>query len=176
VFGLWRWLRAPQTIPVFGIWWWLIVAAFTLARIPTHPFYVLALAPLAALLPAGGFDGPTRRAWLARALLLCRTAYFVALLTLAAATQAWLAHRGGAAGDYGVAYYHRKAQAQAIVQSATGANEATDELACAPPPAEVNWIVRWLDATRAQRSADVMVCDGWRPTAGELAYRWTLKR
>jgi len=57
VYGLWRWLRSPSSLPVVGLWWAGVIAAFTLARIPAQPWYPLMLAPLPAVLAAGAFDG-----------------------------------------------------------------------------------------------------------------------
>jgi len=50
-----------------------------------------------------------------------RVAYVVALLGLTVVTEAWLADRGGANGDYGVIYAIREAQARAVAAAATAA-------------------------------------------------------
>ena len=33
VYGVWRWLRAPLSLPVVGVWWWSIIVVFMLARL-----------------------------------------------------------------------------------------------------------------------------------------------
>jgi len=35
-YGLWRWIRAPLTLPVLGIWWWLIGVAFDVRATTTR--------------------------------------------------------------------------------------------------------------------------------------------
>ncbi|HEX8030045.1 MAG TPA: hypothetical protein VF491_16340, partial [Vicinamibacterales bacterium] len=79
VYGAWRWLRRPQSLPVIGMWWWLIVAAFAASRILTHPYYALILAPITAVLPAGAFDREKLPTWFDRALAVTRVTYVMAL-------------------------------------------------------------------------------------------------
>jgi len=188
VYGLWRWLRSMVSVPVFGIWWWCVIAAFALARIPCYPFYVLALAPITALLAAGAFDGPSRGAGVARTLVTWRLSYVAALLALTIVTEAWLTNRGGAAGDYGITYLHREAQARSIVSRlesqppsiAYALGEMPPEekpatLACGPVPVEVNWIVRWLDQKQTQVPQTFRICDAWLDQGNGLVYRWTVR-
>jgi hypothetical protein len=187
LYGLWRWCRSPLAVPVVGVWWWCVIGAFTLARIPCHPHYVLTLAPLPALLVAGAFDGPRSRAWITRVVDVWRLMYVVALLGLTIVTQAWLASRGGAAGDYGVIYAVREAQAKSIVSRidsrlpgrAYGWGEVRPEegltLGCGPVPVEVNWIARWLEPQYAEAPATRTLCDNWIEQRGRLVYRWTVR-
>jgi len=187
LYGLWGWLRSPSALPVLGIWWWSVIALFTLGRIPSHAYYVLVLTPLVAALTAGAFD-PVAPRLIARAFVVCRVLYSVALFALTTVTLAWVAERGGAAGDYGVAYATRKAQAETIVSlrsgraapdfSALGERRSTDasaSLTCAPPPIEVDWLVRWLDQSAAGRGAAATICDGWVDEGGAAAYRWWIR-
>ena len=81
VYGLWRWLRSPLSLPVLGLWWAGVIAVFTLARIPAQPWYPLMLAPLPAVLAAGAFDGTLSLvAWMRRVLFGWRVAYVAAML------------------------------------------------------------------------------------------------
>jgi hypothetical protein len=188
VYGLWRWLRAPSSLPVIGVWWACIIAAFALARIPTYPFYILILAPLPAVLAAGGFDGRLQRQWMANVLAGWRVAYVLALLGLTVTSQAWLERRGGAAGDYGVSYAMRRAQARTIVSrlnsrhrgdaSALGelrGGEANPRLPCGEIPTEVGWMVRWIDPSQPGIPQSFQLCDGWLRMNQGLVYRWALR-
>lgn len=175
VFGVWRWLRSPLSVPVFGVWWWCLIAVFTLARIPSHVSYVMTLAPLTAVLASGGFDAPSHRVWVARALAAWRVAYVAALLALTLVTLTWIADRGGAAGDYGVAYFHRRAQADAIVSGTVSAHGPLAALACGPVPTEVIWLTQWLNEQPAVMSPTVTLCDGWITDGDRLVYRWTVR-
>ena len=118
-YGLWRWARSPMSLPVLGLWWAGVIAVFSLARIPAHPWYPLIFAPLPAVLAAGAFDGASTRAWMKRVLFGWRVAYVVAMLGLTVVTGAWLTGRGGAAGDYGVAYRIKHEQARAVLERLT---------------------------------------------------------
>jgi hypothetical protein len=186
-FGVWRWLRSPWSVPVLGIWWWLMIATFAFARIPCHPSYVLMLAPITAVLPAGAFDPPIRRPWIARALTAWRIAYVAVLLVLTVVTGAWLAARGGAQGPYGVAYAIRKAQAESIVSrmrseparrvpeaGELGPADTPASVDCGTIPVEVNWLVRWLAPDRPDFPPSLSLCDTWLDRADGLAYRWRL--
>ena len=188
VYGLWRWLRSPWSVPILGVWWWLMVAVFAVARIPSHPSYVLALAPLMALLPAGAFDAPNLRRSVVLLLTVWRVAYVVALLALTVVTGVWLANRGGAMGPYGVAYYITKAQAESIVRRAgsqttlpsretgeLGPDDISDEVACRPIPSEVKWLVGWLDENRTAIPPALELCETWIDGSEGLAYRWRLR-
>jgi hypothetical protein len=188
VYGVWRWLRSPLSIPVLGLWWAGIIAVFALLRIPTYPFYALILAPLPALLAAGAFDDPLMRGWLVRLLAGWRLAYVIALLGLTIATGAWLAGRGGVAGDYGIAYAIREAQARSIVIQLNSRppehyydlgelrpSEKNKTLTCGPPPIEVEWIVRSLDPSHPGVPPRFLICDGWLEEDGSLVYRWRLR-
>jgi hypothetical protein len=176
ILGLWRWLRSPFSIPVFGIWWWAVIAAFALTRIPSHPSYVMALAPLTALLVAGGFDAPAGRAWISRLLTAWRVAYVAALLALTVATETWLAGRGGAAGDYGVAYFHRRAQAEMIVSRSPGVDHRPAGFTCEISPAEVTWLVEWMVPGRSAILPQSYICAAWIERDGDLIYQWVVKR
>jgi hypothetical protein len=187
LFGLWRWLRSPWSVPILGIWWWLMIAAFALARIPSHPSYVLTLAPITAMLPAGGFDPPIQHGWIARALAAWRIAYVAALFALTVAAGSWLANRGGAMGPYGVAYYLTRGQAESIVSRVkgeprqsfaageVGPDEASASLACRLIPSEVTWLVGWLDQNRTAIPPALELCERWIEDADGLAYRWRLR-
>ena len=188
VYGLWRWMRSPWSVPILGIWWWLMIAAFAVARIPSHPSYVITLAPVTAMVPAGAFDPPIRRLWLARALTAWRVAYVAALFALTVVTGAWLADRGGAMGPYGVAYFLTKAQAESIVSRSKaetsrrssmtgelGAGEAAGGLACRPIPPEVRWLVGWLDQNRTVVPPSLELCETWIDDSKGLAYRWRFR-
>jgi hypothetical protein len=188
VYGVWRWLRTAWSLPVLGVWWACVIVAFGLGRIPTHPFYTLILAPFPAVLAAGGFDAPLRWAWLARARDTWRVAYVGCVLGLAVATQVWLVGRGGAAGDYGIGYARREAQAKVLVsQTETNRSEnffrlgqlrPTDTgsaLACVPIPDEVFWIAGRLRESQAEVNREWKICDAWVEEDGRLAYRWTLR-
>ena len=184
VYGVWRWLRAPLRIPVVGIWWWMIVVAFTLARIPTYPFYVLVLAPLPALLAAGAFDGKRTRDWLAATLALWRWTYVSLLACLTVATYLWVARRGDGGGDFGVTFAVREAQARALLAIGNSAPAAIQgpvdgtavadgDLGCQPLPIEVRWIVRSLDA-HANPPDTLRICDGFRREPTQRYY-WTIR-
>ena len=186
LYGLWRWLRSPASLPVLGIWWWAIIGAFTLARIPSYPFYLLILTPLLAALTAGAYDPPgATDGWRGQALMSWRIAYVVALLALTVVTVSWLGDRGGAAGDYGVAYRWRNAQAQSIVSRLNAEPpphfyslgevrqpQDTSALRCAPAPLELRWIVGWLDQRHIEMPESLSICDGWIAEQGTLVYRW----
>ena len=183
-YGLWRWARAPLTVPVAGVWWWLVIAVFTLGRIQTHFFYTVALAPLAALLPAGGFD-PDQTTKIHRVLPLWRWTYVGLLLSLSVITVTWLTDRGGAGGDYGVAYRIRETQAKALVAASRGEPFAASEsgllearepiaLNCAAPPPEVAWLAGWID-NRASIGG-FFLCDEWVVAGHDRVYRWNIQQ
>ncbi len=193
VYGLWRWLRSPSSLPVVGLWWAGVIAVFSLARIPAQPWYPLMLAPLPAVLAAGAFDGtlhPTAqsprgggpglpRAWMRRALFAWRVAYVAALCGLTVVTGAWLTERGGAAGDYGVAYRIKEEQARAVLDRLRAAaapidTESNPALVCGVLPAEVNWIVNATDPSHPE-TAGVRLCHNWIEQNGRLVYRWTVR-
>ncbi|MGH9199951.1 MAG: hypothetical protein ACRD2A_01795 [Vicinamibacterales bacterium] len=185
-FGVWRWLRAPLTLPVVGMWWWLIIIAFAVLRIPSHPHYVLAVLPLPVILAAGAFDGALKP-WWARALGVWRWTYVAVLLSLTIVTGAWLTARGGSAGDYGVAFEIQQAQAQALLDRLRSRPPVTRDrfgemlddsaldLRCLEPSAELVWIARWLDrGANADDLERFRVCAAW--TAGaEASYRWSIR-
>jgi hypothetical protein len=190
LYGMWRWLRAPHTLPVFGFWWLIIIAVFVAARIPTHIFYVLVLMPLPVVLASGAFDGRLPRP-LAVALLACRIAYIACLLGLTVTTQSWLFQRHGATvgttGGYGPSYSVRAAQAKTIVQFfQRGAGASFDpppigddgSIECHDMPVEVEWLVGWLDgdSAAALTSAPILLCDGFVGPEGGRSYRWFLRR
>jgi hypothetical protein len=175
-YGLWRWLRAPLTISVIGLWWWLIIGAFALARIPSHPFYVITLTPLVAILPAGGFDPPWLRPRLAQLLVGWRVAYVVALFGLTVTTGSWLIRRGGASGDYGVAYFHRLAQADAIASRDIGVLVRPPTFACSLPPIELRWLIEQTTSGRSAERPLPYVCEAWVDRDGGLVYEWVVKR
>ena len=182
-YGLWQWLRSPHRLPVLGLWWWVIIAAFTVARIHCYPFYVLALAPITAVLPAGVFDGPLPRVW-ARRLMAWRWAYVASLLTLTLVAGGWIAGRGGSRGDYGVTYAIREAQARAAVALDKGGGWASVQLheaepqdpvwlSCGLTPVEVQWLARWADPQHRDLRPSIRVCDDW--VGPDRVYRWRLR-
>ena len=172
IFGMWRWLRRPWSLPVLGMWWLMVIAVFALTRILTQPYYALILAPITALLPAGAFDSPTQprvaeRSRLARFAI----AYVLALLVLSATTLLWLSERGGAAGEYGIAYRTRVLQAR-MLASGVGRVVAPDpELKCASVPVEVAWLADWLSPARRNDDA-VLLCEDWILERDQLIHRW----
>lgn len=182
--GVWHWIRSPFRVPVIGVWWWLIIAAFALARIPTYPFYVLILSPLPACIAVGAFEPQLPPAWLARLLRMWRWAYVVSLLVLTVLTGAWLARRGGSAGDYGVIYRLRAAQARAVA----GENRVVDvpdvhradglavpSFECAPPPPEVMWLARWVRGTGWTPADPPQLCEAWVDSSDGRVYVWKLQ-
>jgi hypothetical protein len=186
-YGVWRWLRAPFALPVVGIWWWLVVVAFAVARIPSHDYYVLAVMPLPIVLAAGAFDGSLSSAW-SRALMVWRWMYVAVLLALTVVTGAWLTGRGGSRGDYGVTFEIQHAQAQTLLAHRRGespnpnrrlgetAPEQRITLRCQKPSNEVIWIAEWLGS---QPSSDVhafQICDGWIGTGRDAVYRWAIRQ
>jgi hypothetical protein len=180
VYGLWRWLRSPLSLPVLGLWWAGVIAVFTLARIPAQPWYPLMLAPLPAVLAAGAFDGSLRRPWMRRALFGWRVAYVAAMLGLTVVTGAWLTDRGGAAGDYGVAYRIKEDQARAVVERLTSTTpnqlaENAPALVCNELPVEVNWIVNLIDPSHSPIPPNLRLCDNWLEHNGRLTYQWTVR-
>ena len=194
VYGLWRWLRSPWSLPVVGLWWAVVIAVFSLARIPAQPWYPLMLAPLPAVLAAGAFDGtlhPTAqsprgggpglpRAWMTRVLFGWRIAYVAAMCGLTVVAGAWLTERGGAAGDYGVAYRIKEKQAQAVLERSKSTTagqlaETPPALACNVLPVEVSWLVNWIDPARSQVPPSLRLCDNWLERNGRLVYQWRLQ-
>jgi Dolichyl-phosphate-mannose-protein mannosyltransferase len=184
-YGIWRWLVAPSSVPVFGLWWWFIIAAFALARIPTYPFYVLILAPLPALLASGAFDGWLARGRFARAFSYTRWSYAIVLGCLTFATFWWFQDRGGKRDS--ITYGVREAQARAImapqpdrsssVYETDGTITSADPSGvrnCGPVPQEVKWIIEHV-AGRPTPLDSVRLCDAWREQDGRLRYRWTIR-
>jgi hypothetical protein len=181
--GVWRWASAPLRIPVAGVWWWLIIGCFAIARIETHFFYTLVLAPLPALIASGAFD---RERTMPAVLRWHRWAYTWLLLLLSVLTVTWLAERGGSGGDYGVSYRIRRLQAEAIIAVARGSaatpfgepvrGAEPDSLRCNPAPPELAWLVAWLAGSSDVRLDGFRVCDDWVPHSGDRVYRWRLIR
>jgi hypothetical protein len=128
------------------------------------------------MLPAGAFDPRFRQPWIARALTAWRVAYVAALLTLTITTGAWLVKRGGAAGDYGIAFYHRKAQADAIASRSPGAYVRPVGYTCEISPEEVRWLVEWMLPGRSATLPLSYICSAWIDRDGELIYQWVMKR
>ena len=185
IYGVWRWLRAPSSLPVLGVWWWSIIAFFTFARIPCYPFYVLTLAPLPAALAGGAFDPPSPSAWIARLLPPWRLMYAASMLGLTITTQSWLADRGGSQGDFGVVYARREAQARrAVSRLAAWGLERPPELgersgqdgllSCQAFPVELRWLVFWLEPGSVYTIQSLSLCDGWIEEGGRRVYRWTI--
>jgi hypothetical protein len=174
--GTWGWARHPNRLPILGIWWWLIIVVFTLAHIPTPPFYALVLSPLPAALLAGAFDGRFPRAWVERLFLTLRWTCVLTLMLLSIVTGRWLSDRGGSRGDYGVVYGVRSQQAAALF-GGTAPPARPEGLVCHEPPGEVAWI-----AARVYRLPTPvnpgLLCDGWTADADRpsLSYRWSVKR
>lgn len=173
-YGAWRWVRRPQALPVLGVWWLSIVAVFAAARILTQPYYVLILAPLTAVLPAGGFDPPRINRWLDGALAAVRIVHVLALLVLSATLLTWLADRQGTAGEYGVSYATRDAQARQLAAGLASTGAPNPELKCGGMPVEVQWLAQWRANGQAP-TARLQLCDEWVLERGELVYRWQLR-
>ena len=180
VYGMWRWLRAPHTLPVLGFWWLAIIALFTIARIPTHMFYVLVLMPLPVLLASGALDGRLPKP-LAAALVVCRIAYSACLVGLTVTTQSWLFERGGATSTgYGPTYSVRENQAKAIVKNyrtdhgaSFGPTPTGDEagIECRDVPVEVEWLVSWLDGDAASALESAPSCCATASSARKAGVR-----
>ena len=171
IYGGWRWLRRPWSVPVLGVWWLMVIAVFALTRILTQPYYALILAPITALLPAGAFDSATQPRWLTVALGATRIAYVIALLVLSATTLSWLSERGGAAGEYGIAYRTRVLQARTLASGVGRVTAPDPELKCAAVPVEVAWLADWLSP--ADRNDDaVVLCEDWILERDDLVHRW----
>jgi hypothetical protein len=165
----------PQSVPVLGVWWLLIIAAFALARIPTYAHYVLILAPLPALLMSGAFDGESRlERRVARWITGGRVLYLASLCCLTVGTLSWLGERGGAEGDYGIAYRVRVAQAEAVLGRAPS-YDAAGGLVCRPLPVEVAWLAQWKAPGYAAPPPTYVLCDGWQAADGRTTYRWTVR-
>lgn len=187
VYGLWRWVRSPLSLPVLGLWWAGVIVAFSLARIPAQPWYPLILAPLPAVLVAGAFDGKLTRAWLKRLLFGWRVAYVIAMLGLTVVTGAWLTGRGGAAGDYGVAYRIKVEQAKDVLARLQSGEQPVSDppkplakadnssLTCAELPVEVNWLVNAIDPVHPEIPPGLRLCDGWIEQNGQLVYHWRIQ-
>lgn len=185
VYGVWRWLRAPLTVPVVGVWWGLVIAVFMLATIPTYTFYTLILTPVVGVVAAGAFDPGAMRRSVERVLHAWRVAYVFALLALTLVTQRWIEQRGGAWQDYGVSYDIRESQARYIGALLRREPTATtrglalpDEalaLWCNPPNFEVRWLVRWLDEAHSELPQSLKICDGWIAHDDGLRYRWRVE-
>jgi hypothetical protein len=186
-YGVWRWLRAPAMLPVVGIWWWLVIVAFAVLKIPSHDYYVLALMPLPIVLAAGAFDGALSPSW-ARALWCWRWMYVAVLVALTVITGAWLADRGGSRSDYGVSFEIQRAQAQSLLSQLRGerpdpnlrlGESAPDQrvaLRCQKVSMEVRWIAQWLDPRSSFDGEAFQVCDDWIATGHDAVYRWTIRK
>lgn len=186
-YGLWRWLRAPTALPVIGIWWILVIVAFMLARITTHTFYTLILAPAPAFLAAGGFDPPALPALIRRVLSVWRIAYVVALLSLTVTMQRWISDRGGATPDYGISYRVRYDQARNIVALLSGRQqdpfargfttnpEPGPPLNCDAPPPEVRWLVGNVADADVHVPDQLRICERWIRRDDGLRYQWQLQ-
>ena len=116
-----------------------------------------------------------------RVLFGWRVAYVAAMLGLTVVTGAWLTGRGGAAGDYGVAYAIKEAQARAVLEHLKSA--APDQLraiaprrsSCGVLPVEVKWIVNSIDPSHPEIPPTLRLCDNWIEQDGRLVYRWTVR-
>ena len=186
-YGVWRWLRSASSLPVIGIWWGLVIIAFMLARLTTHTFYTLILAPAPALLAAGGFDPPHLRRLVDRLLSAWRIVYVVALLSLTVLTQRWISERGGATPDYGITYAVRRDQARNIVALISGRQqdsfargftmqaEPGPPLHCDAPPPEVHWLVGTIGAAGTEIPNELQLCERWMRDGDGLKYQWQLQ-
>jgi hypothetical protein len=184
-YGLWRWLRNPLALPVAGLWWWLIIVAFTLARIPSHDYYVLAVMPLPIVLAAGAFDGRLSPV-LDRVITAWRWVYVAALLALTVVTGLWLERRGGSRGDYGVSFAIQQTQAQTLLEwdRRTGTPAAPQQpelrpdqralLTCHAVSYELVWLTRWIDDNSSTNFRSLRICDGWIATGDDAVYRWVI--
>ena len=173
VYGMWRWLRAPFSLPVLGVWWLSIVTAFAVTRILTHPYYLMILAPLTAVVPAGAFDSNTLHVWVRRGLGAVRIAYVLSMLVLSASTLMWLVERGGAAGEYGVAYSTRESQARYLASGVWRSESRTAPSKCGSIPSEIAWLANWMAPSRVQDDDSIVLCEDWIENAnGDLVYEW----
>jgi hypothetical protein len=172
IYGMWRWIRAPFSLPVVGVWWLSIVAAFAVTRILTHPYYLMILAPLTALIPAGAFDSRSLNVWVQRGLGAIRIAYALSLLALSTSTLIWLVERGGAAGEYGVAYSIRESQARYLASGVWRSESTTFPTKCGSVPVEVSWLANWMAPSRVPDDDSVVLCDDWVEGNDDLVYRW----
>ena len=182
---MWRWLRHPLALPVAGLWWWSIIVAFTLARIPTHDYYVLAVMPLPIVLAAGAFDGRLSPVF-ERLLAVWRWVYVAVLLALTVVTGLWLQGRGGSRGDYGVTFAIQQTQAQELLEwdRGTGAGAAVQRanlrpeerarLTCHAVSYELVWLTRWIDERSSTNFRSLRICDAWIATGGDAVYRWVI--
>jgi hypothetical protein len=185
VYGVWRWLRSPLTLPISGIWWWLVVVAFALARIPSYPYYVLAVMPLPVILASGAFDGALPALW-ARAASMWRWVYVVILLALTIVTSDWLASRGGSLDDFGVTFEVQEAQARSLLRRLRGERpvlnhergeiDMSDTLiaGCHPVTREVRWIAGWLEGRSMPTFEHLQMCHSW-PVDERQGYQWAIR-
>jgi hypothetical protein len=171
IYGGWRWLRRPWSVPVLGVWWLMVIVVFALTRILTQPYYALILAPITALLPAGAFDSPTQPRWMTFALGTTRVIYVTALLMLSATTLSWLSQRGGAAGEYGVAYRTRLLQARMLASGVGRVATADADLKCDAVPVEVVWLADWMSPGR-RHDDGVVLCENWIDEKNEVVHHW----
>jgi hypothetical protein len=179
---VWRWFRAPLALPVAGIWWWLVVVVFALARFPSYAYYVLAVMPLPVVLASGAFDGAMPASW-ARAVSTWRWLYVAALLALTVVTGNWLTSRGGSLDDFGVTFEVQEAQARALLKRERGERPAlTHERGevgnqaltgdCQAVSKEVRWIAEWIEGRSVPALAQFQVCGEWTAEG----YRWSIDR
>ena len=113
----------------------------------------------------------SRRPWMRRVLFGWRVAYVAAMFGLTVVTGAWLTERGGAAGDYGVAYRIKEAQARAVLErlkSTAPINllRTPRRSSCGVLPVEVNWIVNWIDPSHSGLPSNLRLCDNWIERTG----------
>ena len=99
---------------------------------------------------------------------------------LTVVTGAWLTSRGGAAGDYGVAYATRAVQARAVLErlrspAPIAAGDFNGSLTCGLLPVEVNWIVTAIDPSHPAVPSNLRLCDNWIEQDGRLVYQWTVR-
>ena len=183
LYGVWRWFRAPLALPVAGIWWWLVVGVFALARFPSYAYYVLAVMPLPVVLASGAFDGAMPASW-ARAVSAWRWLYVAALLALTVVTGNWLTSRGGSLDDFGVTFEVQEAQARALLKRERGERPTlTHERGevgnqaltgdCQPVSKEVRWIAEWIEGRSMPALERFQVCGDW---TGDQGYRWAINR
>jgi len=174
LYGLYRWAVAPFSFPFVGIWWIGIILAFTLARIPSYPHYVLILAPLPALLIAGGFDPRRASPWLAW-IRWVRWAHAASLALLTAGVLLWVGARGGSSGDYGVAYRVRLEQARAIARGGPVHERNGPDLECGALTPEIEWLL--VHELHVPEMPDrVQLCEAWRDGGTHSEYVWALRR
>jgi hypothetical protein len=94
-------------------------------------------------------------------------------LALSTSMLIWLVERGGAAGEYGVAYSIRESQARYLASGVWRTESTTFPTKCGSVPVEVSWLANWMAPSRNQDDHSVVLCEDWIEDQGnDLVYRW----